>query len=1193
MRRYLVLLPIVAAIIPASLVHADRAEQGRTASSTARIIQTGPTGPGGSARPAGGAVSEGRQISEVLPPGSLRPVLVEFRSRPLLDRRGPGPLANVQADQTQFLADLSRIEALALPVAESRVTRRFSLLFSGAAVVVDDAVRAQLERLPYVLAVHDDHEVRATLTQSVPLIGAPTVWASYGATGTGVKVAIIDSGIDYTHPDLGGGFGAGMKVAGGWDFVNNDADPKDDYGHGTHVAGIVAANGTVKGVAPGATLLAYKVLDASGSGLESNVMAALERAVQDGAQVANMSLGRTTGSPDDPASIAVDNASAAGMLCVIAAGNSGPGYQTMGVPGVARSALTVGATDKSDHIASYSSRGPVDSGSGTFLIKPEIAAPGSSITSTLPGNTWGAKDGTSMAAPHVAGAAALVRQARPALTPAQVKTLLTGSSKALALDALTQGAGRLDVLAAFQATVLIETPSVNFGLISEVVPTTRQQDVVVRNVSASSQTLTLSIVGSMPAGVQISVSPSNLTLVAGATSQVHVSATIDPANTPDKSDWPFAYEARLRVDAAPASAVSVPVMFLKGPHINLTFDASPSEFGFYNPVTGVQQKLLSAVSPTVQLLPAGTWDVYASWGTRIVIKSATASSQGAPVEMRMSDATVKVAIVPTDEQHQVLTEPVDTGVVWGYGRLNATPLRTFATSGVWNFTELWFSPMGTEYGIEVGAVAHAKTTNRFFSYVLWKSGLASNQTVPQVDATFRRLVTDFVPPLQPAGYWYRGIGLTEYPGCECGWIVRVPMPMTSGAVSYLQNDVPSVKGSTRFYITDVVGATNFQSIGPLLFPRQDSSIDAAWVGPSSAYTWQPIWTIPAAADRWPMDMGPWYLPVELDVAPAGFINLFSSESVVSGGSGWATQPGYSSQSHDETTWADGEAIFDLYSGASLIATYTASQLYGGSSVWPPKGAYRLVSRPYSYPLSRNSAAQPLTIGTTRTTLTFDSTKSDPNPPAVSRLRIEQAGRRTDAPIGRADIRMQVQDVIGPLWGTRFGPILKSMTIEWRPNGTSTWAALQVTQQGTEYRTSLTQSGPIDLRVTAVDPSDNNVVEEWTPAFIGSVPVAFTDDPLIVGSTAIKAIHVVELRQAVDTLRARFGLGAFSWTDTLVAGSARIKATHLAELRTALSAVYAAAGRAAPTYTHASLIGAATAIAAVDVEELRAAILVVW
>jgi len=156
------------------------------------------------------------------------------------------------------------------------VRREFRATFSGVATDVDPRTRSRIAALPYVKAIYPDKRVFA-LNDAAGDIGADRVW-QLGTRGRGVSVAVIDSGIDYRHPALGGCFGAGCKVASGYDFVNDDADPMDDNKHGTHVAGIIAADSPeLMGVAPDATLIAYKVLDASGSGWESDVIAAIER----------------------------------------------------------------------------------------------------------------------------------------------------------------------------------------------------------------------------------------------------------------------------------------------------------------------------------------------------------------------------------------------------------------------------------------------------------------------------------------------------------------------------------------------------------------------------------------------------------------------------------------------------------------------------------------------------------------------------------------------------------------------------------------------------------------------------------------------------------------------------------------------------------------------------------------------------
>ena len=255
------------------------------------------------------------------------------------------------------------------------------------------------------------------------------------------------------------------KIIGGYNFVDENDDPSDDYGHGTHCAGIAAGNGTLKGVAPDAKLIAYKVCDSVGSCWEDDIIAAIERAQdpnQDGdysdhVDVISMSLGGP-GDPDDPMSQTVDKAVENGVIVVVSAGNSGPMYNTIGSPGTARKVITVGASDKNDVIAIFSSRGPTSIGT----IKPDFLAPGVNICSAQYDSAWNdrkcfddkhvAISGTSMATPHVAGATALIKQAHLNWTPDEIKYALRSTAIDLGYDVNTQGYGRIDVLKAVQLT---------------------------------------------------------------------------------------------------------------------------------------------------------------------------------------------------------------------------------------------------------------------------------------------------------------------------------------------------------------------------------------------------------------------------------------------------------------------------------------------------------------------------------------------------------------------------------------------------------------------------------------------------------------------------------------------------------------------------------------------------------------------
>lgn len=284
------------------------------------------------------------------------------------------------------------------------------------------------EEAAEVLGLPDDVEVFAQDTNANSQIGANVV-QSGGNTGVGRKVVVLDSGYNYNHPELSSSY------LGGYDFVNDDSDPADDNGHGTHVAGIITGDGRVnarsKGVAPDAGIIAGKVLDARGGGYFSDVVDAIYWAV-DGpdrvfgtpddfdADAINLSLGTArpyTYSgfcdgvlPDLTAAVryAVDR----GVLVAVAAGNSG--RYGVSIPGCISYSTTVGAVSGSDRIANFSGRGQ----------GVDIVAPGVNIYSTWLNTSYATISGTSMATPMLAGVVALVKFARPALTPGETEQAL-------------------------------------------------------------------------------------------------------------------------------------------------------------------------------------------------------------------------------------------------------------------------------------------------------------------------------------------------------------------------------------------------------------------------------------------------------------------------------------------------------------------------------------------------------------------------------------------------------------------------------------------------------------------------------------------------------------------------------------------------------------------------------------------------
>lgn len=387
-------------------------------------------------------------------------------------------------------ADVNAADRLIRSV-KGRPGRRLGLVRGQVAEIPNSALEA-LAGQAGVNAIRLDRPVRGTMERTSAAIGATWVRNNLGFDGSGVGVAIIDSGVTPWHDDLGSD-----RVVHFADFVNLQPTPSDDYGHGTHVAGIIAgsgydSNGERRGVAPGAHLVVIKVLDRDGYGYISNVIAALDYAVEHRTEfnirVINLSVaaGVYESYTTDPLTLAAKRAVQAGIVVVTAAGNLGRNaqgqsqYGGITAPGNAPWVLTVGASSHNgtvsradDSVAPFSSRGPsyID-----YSAKPDIVAPGVGIESLADASSllfethpnarlWGTVDtatqpylsltGTSMSAPVVAGTVALMIQANPSLTPNLVKAILQYTAEhKVRYNELTQGAGFLNARGAVQIAKL-------------------------------------------------------------------------------------------------------------------------------------------------------------------------------------------------------------------------------------------------------------------------------------------------------------------------------------------------------------------------------------------------------------------------------------------------------------------------------------------------------------------------------------------------------------------------------------------------------------------------------------------------------------------------------------------------------------------------------------------------------------------
>jgi serine protease AprX len=368
-------------------------------------------------------------------------------------------------------------------------------IINGKVLDLPNSLIQQLEARPEIFQVHHNRPISMENYRTSFAIGSRAVHRGLGLTGTGVGVAVIDSGIATWHDDLTNqspvSYPYGdQRVSAFVDFVNHRPLPYDDQGHGTHVAGIVAgngfdSNGQHAGVAPDASLVSLKVLDANGQGTISNIIAALDWVLANHAayniRVVNLSVGAAVRESylTDPLTLAAKRVVDAGVTVVAAAGNRGRNangssqYGGVTAPANAPWVLTVGASTSNgttnrgdDAVASFSSRGP------TFLdwsAKPDVVAPGQGAVSLadplaafyssrsqflLPGAQPTAflpylvLSGTSMAAPVVSGTVALMLQANPTLTPNAVKAIVQFTAQDFGYDALTQGAGLLNTVGA-------------------------------------------------------------------------------------------------------------------------------------------------------------------------------------------------------------------------------------------------------------------------------------------------------------------------------------------------------------------------------------------------------------------------------------------------------------------------------------------------------------------------------------------------------------------------------------------------------------------------------------------------------------------------------------------------------------------------------------------------------------------------
>ena len=538
-------------------------------------------GAAGGASARAGADGSGSGLVEVvvtLPQPPLSQAILGTRllaahtgTRRRLNVRAPASVSYLRTLASAQRTLQARIET-AIP--DAQVRWRYGVVLNGMAVVVPRSQLATLSAIPgaTVWPSVTYHSLGGSKKTVLPpqLIGATTIWGPTLATaGQGMKIGIIDDGLDQTHPyfdPTGFTYPAGFPkgntafttpkvivarafapASETWKYGNTPFDPQYSD-HATHVAGIAAgdhatiANAptgrvTVSGVAPAAYIGNYKVLTVPTAdyGLDGNspeIVAGIEQAVKDGMDVINLSLGEPEIEPGrDIVVKALDDAANAGVVPVVAAGNDFQvaGRGSVGSPATAPEAISVAASDTSDEIASFSSGGPTPI---SLQMKPDVTAPGESILSSVPGG-WDSWDGTSMATPHVAGAAALLKQRHPTWTVEQIKSALESTGDPVHVpDTQTEvtttreGGGRIDIPRADNPLIFTDPTGLSFGLVPRGDTVTRQLATSDAGGGAAPWTVNLSA-QSTPRGVTLSADAP--TVVAGSSLTVTVATAADAA----------------------------------------------------------------------------------------------------------------------------------------------------------------------------------------------------------------------------------------------------------------------------------------------------------------------------------------------------------------------------------------------------------------------------------------------------------------------------------------------------------------------------------------------------------------------------------------------------------------------------------------------------------------------------------------
>jgi len=694
------------------------------------------------------------------------------------------------------------------------------------------------------------------------------------------------------------------------------------------------------------------------------------------------------------------------------------------------------------------------------------------IRSTVPttgtyGDPSGYKilSGTSMATPHIAGAAALLLQWNAAQSPADLKSRLVASGRSLNTDPFKEGAGGVDLVKAFGLPALTNQTHLSFGVIEASSGTVvRERTLSLRNTAATSTTLSLSASPALPTGATLEILPSSLTLAAGQSADVTVRLTVDAAVLPTPPD-PYIWSTRLSI-AGGGQTATVPLYVFRGAVLALYFDETPWFIRLYTE-TGTSQNFNFQGGSLTTVVSPGTWDVQVAYHppVALVVKEQQNVQTRLELSFVRGDATHAVTLLAIDDAGQSLREYSFRRELLYAPTASSFPDKVTELTTISSGDNFRVSPLSSRYLIGTTGAGPDAGGVRFFASDWAGQGLSSGVTLPFTGVPYRRLAQAALPPAgatqaflqNGSGFVMKatwgGIG-SLFSLAQAGelsrWIhiqsnVTPGVPMMPVYQSSLNSYAPNLS-----FIDWIDGTYYRQTTGENLEINRTAFFN--FIDPSL----QPETVLGAAVQRWDLDTPPHSLPIE-------FLNLPDAIGLNSGSGTWVTHTISSVYLR-----AGAEPTFDLYRNGALVGTYPFANINWG----------RMQTQAGPHELRATSAYTINgTAGSSQVVASFDTTKGDLNPPAVSKFRIEQNGIRTATPLYPANnatphVKFRVTD-----------PSPLTVTLEWRQNGTSTWTSLPLTQSQTDYDAALSQSGSIDLRVTATDSFGNKFEEVWTPAVI--------------------------------------------------------------------------------------------------------------